>query len=132
VVFPSCNSVTGHTSGWFFQYPCENTHPAGVAVGVGVTLGVAEGVGVVVAVAEGVAVGLTLGVAVAVAVGVGLGETVGVAVGVTVGVALGDAVGVGVGLPQVPPICRSYSVGLLLLPLMTTTCAGPGRPVYET
>jgi hypothetical protein len=78
VTFPSCNSVTGHAWGWFFQYPNPNTHPPGVALGVGVTVGVAEGVGVT------VAVGVTLGVA------------VGVAVGVTVAV----GVGVGVGLPS--------------------------------
>ena len=64
--------MTGHAWGWFFQYPNPNTHPPGVALGVGVTVGVAEGVGV------------TVGVGVAEGVGVGLGVTEGVGVGVGV------------------------------------------------
>jgi len=68
VTFPSCKSVTGHASGWFFQYPCEKTHPLGVAVGVGV--GVTVGVGVGVAVGVAVGVGVIVGVGVGVAAGV--------------------------------------------------------------
>jgi hypothetical protein len=73
-------------------------------------------------------------VTVAVAVGVGVTEGVGVVVGVAVAVGVGVrvGVGVGVGLPQVPPNCRSYSTGWLLLGFITTMCAGGGNSVNET
>ena len=97
MTFPSCNSVTGHAWGWFFQYPNPNTHAPGV--GVAVAVGVADGVGVALGVTDGVEDGVALGV------------TVGVTLGVVVGVTVGVAVGVGVG---VPPSARAVSTVLVL------------------
>ena len=108
MTFPSCNSVTGHASGWFFQYPNPNTHPAGVADGdtLGLTLGVADGdtLGLTLGVADGDTLGLTLGVTdgdtLGLTLGVADGVTLGLTLGVADGVTLGLEVGVGVGLPS--------------------------------
>jgi len=67
----------------------------------------------------GVGRGLGVGAMRGVGVGLGVGVPVAVAVGVAVAVAVGVGVGVGVP-PHVPPNCRSYSTGLLLLGLITT------------